>query len=201
MIRRSKKNDSPPNTDDNPPSSDNTKPKRKLGRPSKYDETIPERVYQMALLGLTDVQMAHALGVSVESIDSWKRVHPAFLQALKDGKGGADAKVAEALYKRAIGFTLHENVEVRVVDKEVELVNVPKYYPPDTKAALAWLFNRQKEYWRDARRVEMTGKDGEPIRIDKRVDLSDLDDDELTYLENIGVKLDGTLEDDSETVH
>src|ERR1041384_7074197 len=59
------------------------------------------RVFELALLGLTDDELAEALGISERTLENWKLRHPEFLEALKRGKSLADAEVAHSLYRRA----------------------------------------------------------------------------------------------------
>ena len=70
----------------------------------------------------------------------------------------ADAHVAEALYRRACGYS-HPAVKIFMPAGASEPVYAPytEHYPPDANAALRWLMNRQPERWRDRRNMEHTG--------------------------------------------
>jgi hypothetical protein len=138
------------------------------GRPTKYKPEFSRLAYQMALLGATDIQMAEAFDISESTIYEWKKIRR-FSEALRKGKIEADSKVAQALYKRALGFTYNETTfekidgkanlqittanEIVTVDAYKKKV-VTKYLPPDTGAAMSWLKNRQKELWRDKQVIE-----------------------------------------------
>lgn len=104
------------------------------------DEYI-EQARRLCLLGCKDEELAKYFGVAVEAVDKWKQRYPAFLQAIKAGRQVADTQVAAALYKKACGYREGDT-----------------YYPPDTTAAIFWLKNRQREYWRDKQDVEHSGK-------------------------------------------
>lgn len=119
------------------------------GRPSKFDPDLIEQAYKLALLGLTDVQMADIFGVSEKTLNNWKHAHPGFLQSLKAGKLIADGEVTASLYKRANGYS-HAAVKI-FNDRETGVTTVPytEYYPPDTTACIFWLKNRQSAMWRD----------------------------------------------------
>lgn len=102
------------------------------GRPTDYKPEYCETVNKLALLGLTDSQMANLLEVSEVTFNAWKKKHPEFLKSLKDGKEIADASIAKSLYKKALGYDYHG-----------------KHYPADTTAIIFWLKNRQPKGWRD----------------------------------------------------
>jgi hypothetical protein len=129
------------------------------GRPTKLEERMIEQVFEMALLGLTDVQMAKVLGVSEVTFNDYKKKHPEFLKSLTQGKEDADGKVAKAMYKRALGLTITEDALTR----DGEVVQLKKELPPDTAAAKHWLANRQRNLW--ANNGETTIKTDTPLVI------------------------------------
>ena len=128
----------------------------KAGRPTKYKEEYSEQVEKLCRLGSTDEDIADFFNVSVATIGNWKNDYSGFLEAIKRGKVVADAEVADRLYKRATGYS-HPDVHVSNFQGEVTLTPIKKNYPPDTTAAIFWLKNRQKEYWRDKQHVEQSG--------------------------------------------
>lgn len=105
---------------------------------AKYDNrTHPEKALKLALLGLTDEEMAVAFDVAVSTIYKWKLDHPDFREALQDGKIKADANVARSLYKKAL--------------------------EGDTTSAIFWLKNRRPKDWRDKRETTLQNPDGTSI--------------------------------------
>lgn len=112
------------------------------GRPTKYDPSLNKQVFKLSLLGATDKEMADFLDVSVATIQNWKNEYPEFLDSIKRGKTEADAKVANSLYKKALGY---KRKEVKIFQYEGMPVVVPfdAYYPPDTAAINIWLKNRR----------------------------------------------------------
>ena len=129
------------------------------GRPTKLEERMIEQVFEMALLGFTDVQMAKVLGVSEVTFNDYKKKHPEFLKSLTQGKEDADGKVAKAMYKRALGLTITEDALTR----DGDVVQLRKELPPDTAAAKHWLANRQRNLW--ANNGETTIKTDTPLVI------------------------------------
>ena len=134
------------------------------GRPSLYRKEYAEQAYKLCLLGATDVQMADFFAVEEKTINNWKAAQPDFFQSITRGKLIADARVAERLFQRAMGYQ-HEAVKIFMPAGASEPVYAPyvEHYPPDTQAASLWLRNRQPAKWRD--RVEHTGADGGPLVV------------------------------------
>lgn len=124
----------------------------KMGRPSSYNEetaaTICRHAYKLSLLGSTDKQVADFFDVSEQTLNTWKNVHPEFLESLNKGKDEADARVAQSLYRRALGYK-HKAVKMFNHQGEIVQKEYIEHYPPDTTAGIFWLKNRQSGKWRD----------------------------------------------------
>lgn len=101
---------------------------RGSGRPSKYLPAYAKQARALCLLGATNPEIASSLDVSLTTVNRWMVEFPPFRNAIKEGREVADANVADALYRRAIGT---------------------KTTPPDTAAAFIWLKNRRPDKWRD----------------------------------------------------
>lgn len=143
--------------------------KSKGGRPSPFDEgysaSFEEAGRKLALLGATDKEIAEFFDISESTLNLWKTKHPEFSESLKAGKLMADASVADRLFHRAMGYE-HDEVDIRVIDKEVVMTPIRKIYPPDTTAAIFWLKNRQREKWRDKVETGVTDVKGEDVPVD-----------------------------------
>jgi hypothetical protein len=135
------------------------------GRPSSYREEYVNQVRKLCMLGATDEQIANVFEVDSSTIARWKS-KPEFHNAMKEGKMIADSEVANSLYRRACGYS-HQSVKIHMNEGVPVYVPYVEHYPPDTAAAFIWLKNRQPHLWRDQRKVELTGEDGGPIKIQK----------------------------------
>lgn len=154
------------------------------GNEKQYDPVKAiKQVFQLAMLGATDKQMALCLGISLSTLEYWKRNHSEFMESLERGKLEADANVAHALYQRAIGYS-HPAVHISVYKGEVYETPYTKHYPPDTDAAKHWLNIRQRENWTAVTKSENTFTN---ININK-VDLTGLSTEDLIALEQIAKK-------------
>lgn len=115
--------------------------------------------------GLTEAQIAHNIGITYETLRTWKIKFPAFSDAIKRGKAPVDIEVENALLKRALGFE-YEEVTTEIEDvptgktgedgkpifkQRKHIKKTTKVVPPDTAAAFIWLKNRKPKQWRDKR--------------------------------------------------
>ena len=114
------------------------KTKKPEGRPSKYQPDFTRQALKLCRLGATDQELADFFAVSINTIDNWKKVHPEFLGALKEGKQLSDAEVANKLFKRATGYS-HNDVHISNYKGDITKTPFVKHYPPDTTAAIFWL--------------------------------------------------------------
>lgn len=118
------------------------------GRPTLFKESYVDQVYRLALLGLTDAEMAKIFGVTEQTLNNWKPEHPDFFESMTKGKEIADSDVAASLYERACGYT-HDAVHFSMWAGKVTETTYDKHYPPETAAAKMWLTNRQPHLWRN----------------------------------------------------
>jgi len=119
--------------------------------------------------GLTDIQIAHNLGISKDTFYKYKNEHPDFADSLKRNKEVADREVENALFKRAMGYeykeTTYELIENMVVEPDgairvepgTRIKTVVKQVAPDVTAQIFWLKNRKPGEWRDKREVNVEG--------------------------------------------
>ncbi len=146
---------------------------KKRGHPTDYQPDHCEQVERLCKLGLTDTELADFFEVHVDTFYEWKKVHPDFSEAIKNGKERADAKVAEKLFRRAMGYSHEaEKVFCDVKTGTEQIVKYTEHYPPDTVACIFWLKNRQRRIWRDRHDLEHTGKDGASIEPINSIELA-----------------------------
>ena len=124
------------------------------GQPTSYKETYNEEVYRLALLGCTDAEIAVFFEVTETTINNWKIAHPKFFESIKDGKVNADAKVAESMYRKAVGYK-KEVVKPIVAKGEIVDHVVEEHFEPDTRAAQIWLNNRRPKDWKQKQTVTL----------------------------------------------
>lgn len=128
-----------------------------IGRPSKYQPQFAEQALKLCRLGAKDTELADFFHVSEQTINAWKDAYPEFLESLKEGKGLADAEVADKLFKRATGYE-HTAVKISASpDGKEHITEYVEKYPPDTTAAIFWLKNRRPDLWRDKTETAHSG--------------------------------------------
>ena len=132
--------------------------KRAAGRPPIYEPAYCPRAHKLALLGLTDVEIAEQFGISPDTLYEWKTAHPEFSEALRNGKTPADAEVAASHYQRALGYE-REAVKIFMPAGADAPVYAPymEHYPGDVGAQKNWLFNRQRGRWQDRQSLDVGG--------------------------------------------
>jgi hypothetical protein len=134
------------------------------GRPSVYKPEYAEAARSFCTMGATNETLAAQFEVSRSTIDRWIAAIPDFRHAVQQGREAANGAVVSALFARATGMerkmtrVFCHNGQPITVDYMVEL-------PPDVRACMFWLRNRQPRQWRESRPLADAGADmdvGEP---------------------------------------
>lgn len=120
-----------------------------------YQPTYPDMAQQMALLGKKTKEIADFFGVTPHVLKLWCRKYPEFHACLRDGSDLADGRVAQALYNRAVGMEVEEEVLVKLATGETTIQKITKKVLPDVSAATNWLKSRQAESWRESKKLEV----------------------------------------------
>lgn len=98
--------------------------------------------------GCSIEDIVNKIGIDPRTFRSWRGKCPELEEVLVSGKEITNSRVVNALYKRAVGFT-YDEVTRELVEGEMRVTKVvTKFVPPETKAILAWLYNRQSADWR-----------------------------------------------------
>ena len=146
----------------------------------------------------TVAQIADEIGVTRNTLYSWRRRYPEIKKAIDEGmrEPGHVEAVEGSLYQRATGFksTVKKAFKIRYNDydpetgkligshEEVELFDEEEYYPPDVGAIKFYLTNRAPERWKN--KVEWDGtleNTAPPMTMEER----------LAVLKDMGLKMPG----------
>lgn len=134
-----------------------------MGAPSKYNPSYMPRVAEsMKVLGATDVEIAEALGISIDSLWRWKNKYKEFSESLKKSSHAYKADAVLSLHKRIVGYEYEE--EEKRYNKKGELIGwkiTKKHVIPDVAAIMSYMTNVWG--WRHKTSSEITGKDGAPL--------------------------------------
>jgi hypothetical protein len=134
--------------------------KSNAGRHTDYREEFAQQARVACEEGgFTDLKLARLFGVCRSTIANWKKEHPEFKAAVQEGKDAFDSAVAEdCLLKRVKGFRYTEVTREPAEDGEMAVVRkVSKMVVPDTKAILAFLYNRNRERWSNEQNLKVAG--------------------------------------------
>ena len=106
--------------------------------------------------GLSEEQIAKNMGITRPTLWDWKKKELNIFNALKKGKEVADYEVENALFKRALGYTIQ--IKEQKIDKDgcVHDTIRDMHVPADTTAQIYWLKNRKPKEWRDKVEQEIT---------------------------------------------
>jgi hypothetical protein len=125
--------------------------------PYRYE--YAEEARKLALMRLSDEELAWHFEVSPETFRDWMANEPELARAVRYGRKLGDAEVLEAFHHNAIGYS-HEAVKVLKPAGQDQPVTVTytKHYPPNTAAGKFWLCNRLPEQWRMKVEIEARPK-------------------------------------------
>lgn len=90
------------------------------------------------------------IGVSVEAFRRWRKDNPDLVKACNTAMDVCNSAVERSLLKRACGYDYTEEVWELIEGEMLLTRQYKKHMPPDTKAILAWLYNRLPNMWRSA---------------------------------------------------
>lgn len=119
------------------------------GPGTAYSPDLCDEARRACMLGATNEELAALLGVSRVTVHNWMEEFPDFRRAIEEGKVAADARVAEKLYQRAIGYQRPATRFFANPDGPPTQVDYTYHHAPDTSAAIFWLRNRRREDWRE----------------------------------------------------
>lgn len=98
--------------------------------------------------GYSIKEVAKKMGIDLRTLNAWRKKYPEFDEKLAEGKESTIAKVEHSLFERATGYDYQEEVW-ELIEGEMRLVRIfKKHAPPDIKAILNFLYNRDPQHWR-----------------------------------------------------
>lgn len=110
----------------------------------------------------TDKEIADKLEIGYSTFKKYKATNEDLKAVISDGKDKKNQRVAQAVFKNAVGYTYWEEVATKVKNQElaedgttilekesVVISEVKKYKGPDLAAQKYWLNNREKAHWKE----------------------------------------------------
>lgn len=88
------------------------------------------------------------VGCSEGTFKRWSRESPDMAKALMVSQDVTNARVEQALLKRALGYDVIESKTELVEGEMVVTEETKRHVPPDVKACLSWLYSRRSDRWR-----------------------------------------------------
>lgn len=116
----------------------------------RYRKEYPELARGLAALGASPQMMADNWGIKLSKLNEWRKKYRELDQAIQDGYAPHSVAIAQALIKRATGYVVKEKTQKvkRTLEGDEETISITeKYIPPDMKAVIFWLTNREPKLW------------------------------------------------------
>ncbi len=170
------------------------RPRHAGGRPCEFkEEYIEQARVACSEMGATIEQLAELFSCAIQTLYTWGRRYPEFMDAIKSGQDyWNNLRIERSLLERAMGYEYEEVsrkntvIKTRRGDTPIpaeEITRTKKKTAPDTTAIMFWLQNRDPERWKNVRRVEAQVS-GKVTHEHEVVDLSKLSEKELEELES-----------------
>jgi len=162
----------------------------KMGAQSTYDPALVPRTLELAKLGLTQEQMAHAFGIVHGTFVKWLNTHQELRDAYEEGKYYHNHAIELTLLQRAVGFDYPEVRTRKMVDvhgrKSEYTETTIKKVLPDVTALIFWLKNRDPERWRDVHKSFIDANID--LNLNKTLKLETLTPEQLELVQGIAMK-------------
>lgn len=120
----------------------------RIGEPG-YSQSFNARATEYCMLGATNEELAAFFRVALPTVERWMVEYPRFRRAIEDGREAADARVARAMHRRAVGMTIKKE-RAYLVQGKLKTLFLREELPPDVNAGFNWLANRQQGRWRSS---------------------------------------------------
>lgn len=148
-----------------PPAKSPRKRKNPGGRPSKCTPKTLRLIEDLALAGFSDEKISKLVGISRSTLGLRKKDDKEFSDRVFRNRELAQARVARALFERAIGYKV-KSVRIFADPKSGKVVQVPfwEHWPPSEAACMTFLKNRCGDLWKDKVTIEQS-KDGLAARL------------------------------------
>lgn len=166
------------------------KPVLRCSNKGHFQEYMVDEVVRLARFGLTNNEIAEFYGIAPGTFQKYCSLYQDLSDALHLGRMMDGLKVVESLHKQAIGYDVEEEtIEYRTLKDGTEIQSarriVKKHIPGNATSAIYLLKARFPDRWNEVSKVETSSRID--ININK-MDLSDVNTDELLLLKKLGLK-------------
>jgi len=155
----------------------------------KYHPSMLKEMQSLARFGLTNAEIAEFYGLHIQTFERYIKEIPELYAAIEEGKMIDSMKVVDSLHKQALGYKVKEYEIAEHMDRNGNIIKLKKktikHIQPNATAAIYLLKTRHGDKWMDVVRSEQTRN----INVNvKNVNFSDMSDEELKTLKQLGVK-------------
>lgn len=171
------------------PVSDHILPENAKKYKGKHEESMAEEVARLARFGCTNEEIAEFYNITIATFQRYERDIKEFRDALMEGRMLDSMKSVDSLHKQALGYFVEEEEEAEHVTRQGDIVTLKKktkkWIQPSATAAIYLLKTRHGDKWMDIIRTEANQNLNITV---KNVDFSDMSNEELIQLKNLGIK-------------
>lgn len=104
--------------------------------------------------GLTDIEIANNMGISVRTFYNWVKKEVRIMQAIKKGREPLIVEVEDAFIKECFGYWVTETKTIEKDDGSIETQKTEKYMRPVTASQIFFLKNKKPERWKEKQEIK-----------------------------------------------
>lgn len=123
--------------------------------------------------GLSVGEIACKIGISTRTLTGWIAKYPEIREKIYSTRQVIDARVEDAILRKALGFETTEIRHVKKANGDEETTAVQKTVPPDISACSLWLKNSWPEKWSDSAGNDFSKVEEILSRLDSEVEEGD----------------------------
>lgn len=113
----------------------------------RYSQDFADKVLAASSVGFTITEIARLLQVSVDQVNLWVMVYPAFAAAMRANVQARTERVEAALYQRAVGYEITEQKLFYDREQGVVRADVNLHIPAEPRAGVEWMRAHAPEVW------------------------------------------------------
>lgn len=125
---------------------------------AEYHATYAVRARDLCMAGLTEVEIAAVLCISVGTLRAWRQHYADFEYAWLDGTTIANTRVVGALFKKALGYDV-----IKWKETKDGMMREQVHVEPHFQSCAFWLTNKCPDQWQNKVEHDLTPGAGKAL--------------------------------------